>query len=277
MLAAVLLGGCSGQQLINAFVPKGGYALNAGLVYAASQGLRLDVYTPGRVPHAPVVVFFHGGRWSKGSKDGYRFVGQALAAQGFVVVIPNYRLYPQVRFPAFVEDAAQALRWTHDHIARYGGDPAALFVMGHSAGAHLAAMLALDNHYLQAVGGSRAWLRGMIGLAGPYDFLPLEDADLRDIFGPPPRYPQSQPIQYVDGKNPPLLLLHGEDDANVNIKNSRNLAQAVRRAGGPVETVIYPKMNHIWIIATLAAPLRGRSDVLERVAAFIRAQIRNEE
>ncbi len=277
LLAVLLCGGCSGQQRINAFVPHDGYTLNADLVYDAARDLRLDVYAPKPAHQAPVVVFFHGGRWSEGSKDGYRFVGQALAEQGFVAVIPNYRLYPSVRFPAFVHDAAQALRWTHDHIPRYGGDSTALFVMGHSAGAHLAAMLALDDSYLRAAGSSRAWLSGMIGLAGPYDFLPLEDADLRDIFGPPERYQESQPIYHVDGKNPPLLLVHGENDTSVNIRNTRNLATAVRLAGGVVETIIYPKMSHTWIIATLAAPLRHQSDVLEQVSAFIRTHAKNKQ
>jgi acetyl esterase/lipase len=175
-----------------------------------------------------------------------------------------------VRFPAFVEDAARAVRWAQLHAGRYGGDPERLFVMGHSSGAHLAALLALQPDYLKAAGGDRAKLRGMIGLAGPYDFLPLTAPDLREMFGPPERFELSQPITFADGDNPPLLLLHGEDDENVGVHNTRNLASAVARAGGPVEAVIYPEMSHSWIVATLAAPLRARSDVLDRVADFVR-------
>jgi acetyl esterase/lipase len=155
-------------------------------------------------------------------------------------------------------------------VARYGGDPGQLFVMGHSAGAHLAAMLALNPEYLAQEGLERSALRGMIGLAGAYDFLPLTDADLRDMFGPPEHFEQSQPVTFVDGDNPPLLLLHGEDDTTVGVHNTRNLAAAVARAGGAVETVIYPQMSHAWIVATLAAPLRGRADVLDQVARFVR-------
>jgi dipeptidyl aminopeptidase/acylaminoacyl peptidase len=142
--------------------------------------------------------------------------------------------------------------------------------MGHSTGAHIAALLALDPSYLKEAGGDRAGLRGMIGLSGPYDFLPITAPDLRDIFGPPEHFAQSQPVNFCDGEHPPLLLLHGENDDTVYVRNTRNLAAAVARAGGAVETVIYPDMPHAWMIATLAAPLRGRSDVLEQVADFVR-------
>lgn len=261
---------CSGTQLLNSLTPSGGYRHAQGLPYDAAHSLALDVYTPVNARRAPVVVFFYGGRWTQGRAADFHFVGQALASEGFVAVLPEYRHYPQVRFPAFVQDAARAVRWTEQQVERYGGDPGKLFLMGHSSGAHLAALLALDPSFLAAAGSDRARLKGMIGLAGPYDFLPLTDADLRDMFGPPERYELSQPIAHVDGDNPPLLLLHGADDETVWVKNTVNLAAAVRRAGGPVETVVYPEMSHSWIVATLAAPLRGRSDVLERIGDFVR-------
>ncbi|TAJ55395.1 MAG: alpha/beta hydrolase [Nevskiaceae bacterium] len=264
-----LLGGCSGQQLLNGLTPTNGYSRSTNIVYAPAQNLKLDVYTPYGSQNAPVVVFFYGGRWSEGSKDLYEFVGAALAKQGFVAVLPDYRLYPQVKFPAFVEDSAQAVRWAHENAARYGGDVGRVFVMGHSAGAYNAAMLAADESYLSAVGGSRLWLSGMIGLAGPYDFMPITDPDLKDMFGPPERYADTQPINHVDGRNPPLLLLHGENDESVWPKNTRNFAAKVRAAGGPVETVIYPKMTHGWIVATLSQPLQGQSDVMTYVKDFV--------
>lgn len=264
-----LLGGCSGQQLLNGLTPTNGYSRSTNIVYAPAQNLKLDVYTPYGSQNAPVVVFFYGGRWSEGSKDLYEFVGAALAKQGFVAVLPDYRLYPQVKFPAFVEDSAQAVRWAHENAARYGGDVGRLFVMGHSAGAYNAAMLATDESYLSAAGGSRIWLSGMIGLAGPYDFLPVTDPDLKDMFGPPERYADTQPINHVDGRNPPLLLLHGENDESVWPKNTRNFAAKVRAAGGWVETVIYPKMSHGWIVATLSQPLQGQSDVMSYVKDFV--------
>ncbi len=269
-VCSVLLGSCTGTQILNALTPDGDYQLADSLVYDAQIGLDLDVYAPPRAKNAPVVVFFYGGRWTEGSKEQYQFAGQALASKGFVAVLPEYRHYPAVKFPAFVEDAARAVRWTHENAARYGGSPEKIFVMGHSSGAHLAALLALNPDYLKAAGGDRAWLRGMIGLAGPYDFMPITAPDMRDMFGPPERFELSQPITFVDGDNPPLLLLHGEDDQSVGVRNTRRLSAAVAKAGGPVETVIYPEMSHAWIVATLAAPLRGRSDVLKQVSDFVR-------
>ena len=272
ILIAVLLAAlsaCSGTGLLNALTPSSGYRSADGIVYDPAQHLYLDLYAPVQAANAPVVVFFYGGRWEEGSPRDFRFVGQALASRGFLVVIPDYRHYPAVKFPAFVEDAARAVRWTQDQVQRYGGDPKRIFLMGHSSGAHLAAMLALDPEFFAKAGVERGRIKGMIGLAGPYDFLPLTDADLRDMFGPPEKYELSQPISYVDGANPPLLLLHGENDVVVWIKNTRNLAAKVRRAGGPVEAYIYPKMSHAWILATMAAPLRSQSDVLDRVEQFI--------
>ena len=264
-----LLAGCSGQRLLNGLTNERGYSRSAGLLFDAETGLKLDVYAPTGTRNAPVVVFFYGGRWSEGSRDLYEFVGGALARQGFVAVLPDYRRYPQVKFPAFVQDSAKAVRWAREQAASFGGDPQRLFVMGHSAGAYNAAMLAADESYLAAVGGSRSWLSGMIGLAGPYDFMPFTDADIQDIFGLPERYPSTQPINHVDGRNPPLLLLHGENDSSVWPKNTRNWAAKVRAAGGPVETVFYPKMSHSWIVATLSQALQNQSDVMSYVADFV--------
>ena len=271
VLATVfVLAGCSQQQVLNSLTTDTGYRVASNIPFDFEHPmLGLDVYTPTNVQNAPVIVFFYGGRWTSGSKDAYKFVGQALTAQGFVAVIADYRKYPQVRFPAFVQDGARAVKWTHDNISRYGGDPNKLFVMGHDAGAHIAAMLALNEAYLKAVGGSRSWLRGMIGLAGPYDFMPITAPDLRDLFGPPDLYPQSQPILFVDGHNPPLLLMTGLDDDSVLARNTQSLAQSVSKAGGPVETVVYPKMSHSMILATIAAPLRRNSDVMAYITDFV--------
>lgn len=268
-LLAGLLSACSGQKLLNTLTTGGGYTRVSNLVFDQSSGLKTDVYTPKGAANAPVVVFFFGGRWSEGDKDLYEFAGAALAKQGFVAVVPNYRLYPQVKFPAFVEDSAKAVRWAREHAQAYGGDANRLFVMGHSAGAYNAAMLVTDESYLKAVGGSRQWLKGMIGLAGPYDFLPFTDADIIDMFGPPEGYAATQPINHVDGQNPPMLLMHGEDDTAVFPKNTRNLANKIKAAGGPVETVFYPKLSHSWIVATLSTTLQQQSDVMRYSKDFV--------
>ena len=268
-LAGSLLSACSGQKLLNTLTSERGVSRASNLVFDTGTGLKLDVYTPNGAKNAPVVVFFYGGRWSEGSRDLYEFVGGALAKQGFVAVLPDYRQYPSVKFPAFVEDSAKAVRWAREHAAQYGGDSGRLFVMGHSAGAYNAAMLAIDERWLAGVGGSRSWLAGMIGLAGPYDFMPFTDPDIQDMFGPPSRYTDTQPINHVDGRNPPLLLLHGENDDSVWPKNTRNLATRVQAEGGPVETVIYPKMSHTWIVATLSQTLQRQSDVMAYVHDFV--------
>jgi len=265
--------GCSGTQLLNNLSPKSGYELVSEVPFDAPTGLKLDVYTPRHSGKAPVVVFFFPGRWSMGDKADYRFVAKGLTSRGIVAVLPNYRLYPTVRFPAFVEDAAQSVKWTRDHIAAYGGDPDRIFVMGHSSGAHLAAMLALDEAYLRNVGGDRSWLRGMIGLSGPYDFKPGSAADLSEMFGPPEDFDLAQPIHYVDGSNPPLLLLHGRDDNAVDVQNTISLTEAVERVGGPVQTVLYPKLGHGLMVASLASYYRMRSGPLDMVDEFVHAHM----
>lgn len=268
-LLTSLLAACSGQKLLNTLTSGSGYTKASNIVFDDPTGLKLDLYTPDGAANAPVVVFFYGGRWSEGSKDLYEFAGAALAKQGFVAVIPDYQLYPKVKFPAFVQDSAKAVRWARDNAARYGGDANRLFVMGHSAGAYNAAMLATDERYLKAVGGSRQWLKGMIGLAGPYDFLPFTDADIIDMFGPPAGFEATQPINHVDGQNVPMLLMHGEDDVSVFPKNTRNLANKIKAAGGPVETVFYPKLSHSWIVATLSTTLQKQSDVMPYTKDFV--------
>lgn len=269
-LATLLLAGCSSPQVVNRFASDNGYKAAVNLPYDRTLGLDLDIYYPPRAATgAPVVVFFYGGRWSLNDKSEFKFVGQALTSRGFVVVVPNVRKYPDVRFPDFVDDAARAVRWARENTPTYGGDPDKLFVMGHSSGAHIAAMLALNEAYLKKAGGSRTWLRGMIGLAGAYDFMPITAPDLRDMFGPVDRFQYSQPVFYTDGQNPPLLLIHGRNDDVLPVSNTENLARTVAKAGGAVETVIYESLSHNMIIGSLASYLRGRADVLDNIEEFV--------
>ena len=275
-LAALAFAACQPNEVMNRIDRDLGNDVASNIVFDDATGLRLDVYTPHAARNAPVIVFWAGGRWTTGTKEEYEFVGQRLASEGFVTVIPDYRKYPKVRFPAFMQDAANAVKWTKGNIARYGGAPDKLFVMGHSAGAHIAAMLALDPEYLKAVGIDSTKLSGMIGLAGPYDFMPITDPALRDLFYPPENFEQSQPIFFVDGRNPPLLLIHGSDDQDVWVKNTNNLAAAVRNAGGPVETLIYSKLSHACAVAVLSSSSltcgHPDPDPLREIARFVRTQ-----
>lgn len=259
--------------LINRLVPRGGYDRQGGLSYGQLKRQKLDVYTPkGEAAGLPVVVFFYGGSWQSGRRRDYTFVAEALTARGFLTVLPDYRVYPEARFPTFIEDAALAVAWTRDQCGAFGGDASRLFVMGHSAGAHLAAMLALNPAYLDQRGMSARDLRGFIGLAGPYDFLPLKSPRLIKIFGGADDIPETQPITYANPDAPPTLLLHGASDRLVLPKNTLNLARRLRQAGGRVEAKIYPGVKHIRLLISLATPFQDGAPVMEDIAAFIRAQ-----
>ncbi len=211
----------------------GPYRRRTNLVYGADPRHRLDVYSPDRPAGspAPLVLFWHGGRWSSGDKAEYRFVGSALAELGYTTMIANYRRYPKVKMAGFMDDAARAALWAAEHAADFEADPRQIYLMGHSAGAHMAALLALDARHFAALGCAAPRIAGVIGLSGPYDFLPLREADVQDMFGPPELYPQSQPINFVRRDAPPMLLIHGSTDALVSPWNSRNLSAALEASG----------------------------------------------
>lgn len=276
-LAAVLaaLPACSPMGLIDALTPRGGYSVEADIPYGALPRQRLDLYRPERPkPGAPTVVFFYGGAWEFGDKGDYRFVAQALTARGYAVAVPDYRLYPQVRYPAFLEDGAAAVAWLQQNGARHGlaGGPGGgpMVLMGHSAGAYIAVMLTVDGRWLRAAGTSPcAAVAATVGLSGPYDFLPLTEPNLMQIFGPEDTRPQTQPITHVDGREPPLLLLTGDADTRVRPRNTANLAGRVRERGGRVETVTYQGLGHVQTVAALARPLRWLAPVLDDVDRFL--------
>jgi acetyl esterase/lipase len=256
---------------ILALSSPGAMQLKHNLAYASGPRGHLDVYAP-RKPrlNAPVVVFLYGGSWQSGSKALYRFVGLSLASRGFITVVPDYRVYPEVRYPDFLRDNALAVAFAKQHAADWGGDPARLFVVGHSAGAYDAVMLALDRRWLGEVGlDPTRDITGVAGLAGPYDFLPLRDETLKVIFGPEHQRPETQPINHVDGGAPPLLLLAGDRDETVDPRNSTRLAAAIRARGGTVSVRICPGLGHVSILTSLSGVLRRRGGVFDQVAAFV--------
>jgi acetyl esterase/lipase len=271
-LSALLITGCEAAffRVLNAGDTPSTVSVESDQIYAADTGEKLDIYRPlAAGPGAPVVVFFYGGRWQGGDRTEYSFVGEALAARGIVAVLPDYREYPAVTFPVFVTDAAQAVAWARAHAAGLGGDPARLYVAGHSAGAHIAALLGTDARYLGAVGLAPRDLAGVIAIAGPHDFLPITDADLALIFGPPERYPESQPVNFVDGDEPRFLLLHGADDDLVEPRNSESLAARLHAAHEPCELSIYPRTGHIRILAALALGHEKLAPTLDDVVRFV--------
>jgi acetyl esterase/lipase len=268
--ALALVAGCSPVDLLNATVSGSGVSVIRDVAFGAGPRMTLDVYQPVRAL-GPLVVFLYGGSWRTGDKSMYPFVAKPLAARGAVVVVPNYRLYPQVLFPDFLHDNAQAVAWSLRHAAELGADPGRVFLVGHSAGAYNAAMLALDPVYLEQAGTSRDQLAGVAGLAGPYDFLPMTDPDIIPVFAPVNNGPASQPVNYVDGRNPPLLLLAGDADTIVRPRNTVSLAKRVAAAGGRVATRIYPGVGHIGIVTAFAPLFSGKGPVLDDVWSFVAA------
>jgi acetyl esterase/lipase len=262
----LLLGACSRLEFA---------AVNLGVdqsaVHSANfdpeHGLSLDIHRARGVSGtAPVVVFLYGGDWRNGRRQDYRFVGQSLSEAGLLVFVPDYRKFPQVTFPAFVEDAARSVAWVRRHAADYGGDPSRIFLVGHSAGAHIVAMLATDSRFLQAVGMRPRDLAGVVGLSGPYDFLPLTDPDLQEVFAPQSGWALSQPVNFVDGDEPPFLLFQGTADTTVRPHNSVSLAAKLRSVGEPVELQMMDGTGHA---GTLLDLVRSRNGVRAQTLQFI--------
>ena len=264
------LSSCSGLQLLNTLTPDSAAKILTDIAYAEGERQSLDIYLPkGDLTNAPVVVFVYGGRWSFGSKDEYRFAGEALASKGFVAVLPDYQLYPAVKFPDFIVDIAKAVAWVNNNIADYGASSKQLFLMGHSAGAHTVATLALNHRFLAAEGYDAKQLAGVIPISGPFDFLPPKEEDLQDIFGPEENYSRAEVIDQVGNSAPPMLLMHGRKDKTVWAVNSEKLANAMRKNDLTVEERYYDSLNHTLIIAALAGKLGFLAPVLDDAANFI--------
>jgi len=270
-----LLSACSPVMVLNALAPQAGITETHNVRYAVGTHPQddrhaLDIYAPNGAGPAPVVVFIYGGGWQIGDKADYRFVAAALAARGFLTVVPDYRLFPAVRFPVFLRDNAAAVAWTKANIAAYGGDPRRIFLMGHSAGAYNVAMLTLDRQWLGADGlDPDRDIAGAIGLAGPYDFLPLQDPALEDIFAPAGDLHLSQPITFARGNAPPMFLATGTADMLVLPRNTEHLAAAIRRDGGVVDERIYPGVNHTKIIGAMASVARWLAPSMADVVGFL--------
>lgn len=267
---SLFVSACSPLRTFDALVPKdaGVQRVGKGERFAPGPRGMLDLYAPiGARTGLPVIVFFYGGSWKAGTREGYGFVGRALAAQGFLVAIPDYRLVPEIRFPGFVEDSAAAVRWVRANAARFGGAPDRIVLAGHSAGAYNAAMLSLDPKWL---GPDRAAIKGFAGLAGPYEFLPLDTQVTKDAFAGTPDLPATQPINHASSDDPPALLLHGGKDGLVLPSQSTGLAIAMTQAGGKAEARVYPGVGHVGIATALSRPFRGKAPVLRDVAEFAR-------
>lgn len=270
LVAALTVVACGGIAFTAANAPAlfGNFDRRADIAYGALARQRLDVYSPKGATVRPIIVFWYGGGWERGDKSHYRFVGATLAEAGYVAVLPDYRLYPEARFPAFVDDGAAAVAWVMAHAREIGGDPGRIYVAGHSAGAHIAAMLAYDPARLESVGVMPGSIRGFIGLSGPYALDP-NDATLDAIFAAPYTHADWQPVQRARTGAPPALLLHGEADDVVDVAHARRMAEKLESLGVPVTLRTFPGRDHRDTVAAFAAPARNKLPVLREISGFI--------
>ena len=276
LIATFALQGCTTIQLGAANLIETAEVPRAEIAYGDGPRQLYDVYRaldslgrPLPAP-APVVIFVHGGSWESGDKRGYAWVGEALAQLGFVAVLPNYGLMPGTRFPDFVDDVARAVTHARARAADWGGDTTRVVLMGHSAGAHIAALVAYDARYLAKQGTTPAMFSGFVGLSGPYDFI-FDTKLLRRTFaGPPAREYDALPVHFVTSRSLRTLLVMGNDDRTVNPRNTRSLAAALRNAEVSVEEIWVPGTHGV-SVGAFARINRGESEIVRRIAAFARA------
>ena len=271
LIVLLILGatGCSPIRLVNELSPSGHYQRASDVAYGVLPRQTLDVYTPRSVSGpVPLIVFFYGGGWRDGKKEDYEFVASSLTEAGYAVIIPDYRLFPEVVFPVFVEDGAEAVSWALQNAGTYGANTDKVFLMGHSAGAHIASLLSTDHRFLAEYGINLDSLQGFIGLSGPYDFLPIESGYLLDVF-PNGHREASQPVNFVTAAAPPTLLIHGTDDDVVNPANSESLAKRLSEHGVDVTLRLHQGAGHAKVVATLAPPLDFTGTTLEETRRFL--------
>lgn len=272
LMTLFLTMGCTRAVFMAANLPTyfDDIAVVRDLVYGPDSMQTLDIYASigPNDTLMEVIIFLYGGRWTYGTKDDYRFVGATFAKKGYLVIIPDYSKYPSVRFPRFVQDSAKALTWVSDHIAEFHGDPERIHVVGHSAGAHIGALLTADPHYLADEGKDRSHtIHDFTGLAGPYAFTP-DEPDLEDMFGPPQNYPYMQVTTFIDGTQPPMLLLYGDEDRTVKFANLQKLEQRILQQGGCVRSRIYPKVTHTDLVGALSRWNPQKIPVIDDMTKF---------
>ncbi len=259
------------SPFLERWMPRPPLDLVEDVAYGPLPRQRLDLY----LPHEPrarrrLVVFVYGGGWDAGSRRTYRFIGHMLAASGFAVAIPDYRLFPEARFPDFIEDTAAAVAWLAANARGHGVGGGRMALVGHAAGAYNAAIVALDPRYLEAAGSSPDVVAGVVGLAGPYAFNPMIYEETRAIFATSEAEPErAQPVRLVRPGAPPMLLGHGAMDQRVLPLNSLRLAEAMRDAGGQATARLYPRQGHVGVLLGLANPFRRLARVLDDTVGFV--------
>lgn len=274
LLISLGLSGCSQSRLflVNTLARLENFQVADNLEYGPESANRLTIYSPESPDQTrPTIIFFYGGCWGGCltlGREHYVFVAEALTTQGYNVVIPDYRRYPEVGISEIMKDAVAAVEWVSANIHHHQGHPNQIVLMGHSAGAHIAALLTFDERYLSQA--TYRNIRGFIGLAGPYDFLPFTEDYQKQVFGPVSNYPNTQPVNFVDGNEPPALLLQGQNDTTVKIKNIKSLTRKVKMAGGQVNSYYYDDLDHTDLLGALSKPLRNSQPVLTDIIQFVK-------
>ncbi len=275
-IAIAFLSACSDAKFTAVNAPSLTYdgEIVTDISYGNHDRQKLDIYIPKieKEEPLPVIVFFHGGRWTFGSKDQYKFVGMTLSNMGYIVVLPNTRLYPEVKHPTFVEDGAKAVAWVYNNVAEYGADDN-LFLSGHSSGAHIASLIVADESYLSGYDLSPDIINAFAGLSGPYDFVP-QDNDLKDMFGATEsEFSKAMTTPYIDGNEPPMLLIYGQKDEQVWARNHELLSDKIREKGGQVEVKLYPEADHTDTVSALSWINPARLDVASYIDTFFKSQL----
>lgn len=268
LLPLLCVGACSSVDVLNATITHDGYTLHRDLAYGNDARQKMDIYVPDHATNAPVILFFYGGSWQTGSKDDYRFLGQAFASKGYVTAVADYRVYPQVFYPDFVLDGALALHYVHAHAREYSGNTENIYVAGHSAGAFIAMMLASDDTFHQTAKSQRSWIRGTIGIAGPYDFLPFTDKKIKALFSKHPDT-ETQPLTHITVRMAPVFLATGDNDDTVDPRNSHRVKAKLESLKSPVTEHVYPGIGHIGIALSLAERFRWKAPLLEDITTFV--------
>ena len=268
-------------EIINSVWPgdSGVERVGDGVIFSPKTGLKLDIWAKQSTDKAtkPVIIFYYGGGWANGERDHYGWAGKAFAAKDFIAVVPDYRKVPKVRFPAFVEDGAEAVKWVRDNIAKYGGDPNRITVAGHSAGAHIAMMLTLDRHYLSDIGVNPKIIRATVGLSGPYDFLPLDSRRSINAMSAWPRLEETQPIHFARADAPPIMVVTSTEDDTVKPRNAILLSEKLNSLGAYVIFKVYQGLNHEAVAMALSKPFRGSAPVLDDMTTFLRERLAEQE
>jgi len=267
---SLLAASCAPVDLLNTLVSQDGFSVKKDINYGINPRQNLDVYLPKNVDRdKPVIMFNYGGSWQYGNKNDYLFVAQSFTSYGYVVVIPNYRIYPDAVFPDFLDDTASAVAWVHQNIHSYGAGNKNIILIGHSAGAYNSVMVALNKHYMKKAGGSTKWISAVIGIAGPYDFLPIKGKVLNKIFSPTEDQESMEVMSHVRGNAPRMLLLTGLDDRLVLPENSLRLYNGLKEKGNDVTLRTYDGVGHYGIAVGLATAIMWNGHVREDIHRFI--------